>query len=273
MISEGLARAKINLTLHVTGQREDGFHLLDSLVSFADFGDHITLTQADRMSLEVFGAFSTGVPADSRNLVWRAAELSGWTGHIALQKNLPHAAGIGSGSSDAATVLRLLKQQGLKIRTDKVLNLGADIPVCMAAKSTRMTGIGEHLEFVETPPLPAVLVNPGLQVPTGQVFANLASKQNSPMPARVPGFSDVSDYVSWLAEQRNDLEGPASDQATEIDRVLDTLRETGNALLARMSGSGATCFALYPTMKAAHFAAYEIGAAHSDWWIMATELS
>ena len=128
------APAKINLTLHVTGRRADGYHLLDSLVVFADTGDLLQLDPGPELALDVSGLFAGGVPADERNLVWKAAEGAGWTGHISLDKQLPHGAGIGGGSSDAAAVLRALAGQGTGIPEDLSLSLGADVPVCMAAR-------------------------------------------------------------------------------------------------------------------------------------------
>lgn len=273
MTAEVFAPAKINLTLHVTGQRSDGYHLLDSLVTFADIGDTLVLDPAQELSLRVSGPFATGVPEDARNLVWRAAQGAGWAGHIQLNKQLPHGAGIGGGSSDAAAVLLALQAQGLEISSDLPLDLGADVPVCMAAKATRMRGIGEQLTPVALPKLPALLLNPRVPVPTGQVFSALATRRNPPMPEVVPPFDGPEGCADWLKQQRNDLEIPAVAFAPEIDRALSDLRCTGNVLMARMSGSGATCFALYPTMKAAHFAAYEIGAEHPEWWCFATELS
>ncbi len=273
MKAEAFAPAKINLTLHVTGQRADGYHLLDSLVVFADVGDHLTLTPAPGLSLEVSGEFSIGVPCDGRNLAWQAAETLGWTGHIHLDKHLPHGGGIGGGSSDAAATLRALTGQGARMPDTVPLSLGADVPVCMMASASRMRGIGERIEPVALPPLPALLVNPGIAVPTGPVFTALASRQNLPMPADIPDFQTPEDCADWLQGQRNDLEVPAKAIAPGISDVLQDLSATKDVLLARMSGSGSTCFALYPTHKAAHFAAYEIGAAHPDWWCRATLLS
>ncbi|WP_246035935.1 4-(cytidine 5'-diphospho)-2-C-methyl-D-erythritol kinase [Aliishimia ponticola] len=263
------APAKINLTLHVTGQRADGYHLLDSLVVFADIGDRLEITPGPELSLTVQGPFADGVPTDARNLVWRAAELAHWRGHIRLFKSLPHGAGIGGGSSDAAA---LLWASGAGLDPDAVLALGADVPVCYAAQPMRMRGIGERLDPVQVPPLPAVLVNPGGVVPTGQVFSSMASRDNAPMPDVIPDFADADACCAWLAGQRNDLEVPAAALLRDIDTALSELRSTGNVRLVRMSGSGATCFAIYPTLKAAKFAAYEIEAAHPDWWIVATTL-
>lgn len=273
MAAEVFAPAKINLTLHVTGRRADGYHLLDSLVAFADAGDRLRLAPGPELALEVSGLFAAGVPADARNLVWKAAEGAGWTGRISLDKQLPHGAGIGGGSSDAAAVLRAVAGQGGNIPAELPLSLGADVPVCMAARACRMQGIGERITPVELPELYALLVNPGVHVPTGPVFSALASRDNPPMPQDIPAFTSAEDCAAWLAGQRNDLEAPARELAPEIDRTLADLRSSRQALLARMSGSGATCFALYPTKKAAHMAAYEIGAEHPDWWCSAVTLT
>lgn len=266
----GRAPAKINLTLHITGQRDDGYHLLDSIVAFADFGDELQLVEGPQMLLDVSGPFATGVPLDQRNLVWQAAELAGWSGRISLEKHLPHAAGIGGGSSDAATVLRLV---GGHVPPTAALALGADVPVCLQGQGARMRGIGEVVEPAMLPPLPALLVNPGVEVPTGGVFNRLTEKANAPMPEGLPAFQGVEDCAAWLMKQRNDLEHPAVQLASDVGLVLEELSRTRDVLMARMSGSGATCFALYPTMKSAHFAAYDIGAAHPDWWVRACTLS
>ncbi|WP_299642784.1 4-(cytidine 5'-diphospho)-2-C-methyl-D-erythritol kinase [uncultured Ruegeria sp.] len=273
MVIKAFAPAKINLTLHVTGRREDGYHLLDSLVVFADLGDQLTFRPGPELSLDVRGEFADGVPADRRNLVWKAAEGVGWTGQIDLSKSLPHGAGIGGGSSDAAATLGALAGQGCDIPPELPLTLGADVPVCLKGRAIRMQGIGDRLAAVNLPHLPALLVNPNVQVPTGAVFNALASRDNPPMPEVIPDFASADDCAQWLGEQRNDLQVPAMGVAREIEQVLDELNMTNRALVARMSGSGSTCFALYPTMKDAHFAAYDIGAAHPDWWCRATQLN
>ncbi|MEP2718558.1 4-(cytidine 5'-diphospho)-2-C-methyl-D-erythritol kinase [Pseudophaeobacter sp.] len=273
MTAEVFAPAKINLTLHVTGQRADGYHLLDSLVAFADLGDHLRLEPGSEMAIDLRGPFAEGVPVDGRNLLWQAAQGADWTGAVHLDKQLPHGAGIGGGSSDAAALLTALAEQGHKIPADLPLSLGADVPVCGLARAARMRGIGEQVTPIELPVLPALLVNPGVHVPTGAVFSGLQSRDNAPMPEAIPEFSDPQDCAAWLAEQRNDLEPPARGAAPEIDRVLADLGASSGALLSRMSGSGATCFALYPTKKAAHMAAYEIGAEHPEWWMRAVNLT
>ena len=273
MKAEAFAPAKINLTLHVTSQRADGYNLLDSLVTFADLGDQLTLTSRSELSLDVSGEFADGVPCDARNLVWRAAEAVDWTGHIHLEKRLPHGGGIGGGSSDAAAVLRTLIDQGGEMGDTAPLSLGADVPVCMLASAARMRGTGERVEPVTLPSLPALLVNPGIAVPTGQVFLALKNRENAPMTAQIPTPETPEECADWLQGQRNDLEAAAKAVAPGITEVIDVLGDTRGALLTRMSGSGSTCFALYPTMKAAHFAACEIGATHPEWWCRATLLS
>ncbi|TNJ47646.1 4-(cytidine 5'-diphospho)-2-C-methyl-D-erythritol kinase [Phaeobacter sp. B1627] len=271
--AEIFAPAKINLTLHVTGRRDDGYHLLDSLVAFASIGDRLRMTPGAGLSLEVTGLFAGGVPTDARNLVWQAAEGAGWQGHIDLDKRLPHGAGIGGGSSDAAALLRAMIDEGAAIPEALPLSLGADVPVCLAARASRMRGIGEEITACAVPKLPALLVNPGVAVPTGAVFSSLGTADNAAMPESLPAFRSPEDCAQWLRTQRNDLEPPAIKVAPQIARVLSDLRGTRDVLMARMSGSGSTCFALYPSLKAAHFAAYEIGTAQPDWWCVATELT
>jgi 4-diphosphocytidyl-2-C-methyl-D-erythritol kinase len=257
MTTEGFAPAKINLTLHITGQRDDGYHLLDSLVVFADIGDRLWFTPGDGLKIDVSGPFAHGVPTDRRNLVWKAAELAGWTGHIRLEKNLPHGAGIGGGSSDAAAVLRAFGGAA------QAADLGADVPVCLKTVPQRMRGIGDVLEpLTPLPPLEIVLVNPGVSVPTGPVFAALGSKRNPSMAATLPAFRDAVEFCDWLGQQRNDLEASARAIAPQIDAVLLALED---AVLARMSGSGATCFGLYS--GGATEAATRIAQAHPDWWV------
>lgn len=269
--TEAFAPAKINLTLHVTGHRADGYHLLDSLVVFAALGDRIRLRPAERPSLRVTGPMAAGVPEDGRNLALRAARLAGAEElEITLEKHLPAAAGIGGGSSDAAAVLRALGAAE-RIEVDDLMALGADLPVCMAARPARMQGAGESVEPVPSiPPLPAVLVNPGVALSTGAVFRAM-SCFGAPMP-EIPGFADVSDCTAWLRRQRNDLQAPACALAPEVGACLAALDGAG-ALLARMSGSGATCFGLFASTEGAERVAARIGAAHPDWWVRATQLA
>ena len=267
---EAFAPAKINLTLHVTGQRDDGYSLLDSLVVFGDVGDRITLTPAGDMSLSAAGPFAAGVPEDQSNLVWRALKAVGWQGSVSLIKNLPNGAGIGGGSSDAAAVLRCLigERAGVDVELDLLVSLGADVPVCLSPRPQRMRGIGEELAHVPSvPALSMVLVNPGAHVPTRDVFVGLATRDNAPMET-FGGWASWSDFVDWLALQRNDLEAAACSVAPEIKLAQDALND---ARLVRMSGSGSTCFGIYPDQTAAQRAAGRIKSEHPDWWVQPTE--
>ncbi|MBS0126363.1 4-(cytidine 5'-diphospho)-2-C-methyl-D-erythritol kinase [Thetidibacter halocola] len=264
-----LAPAKVNLCLHVTGQRSDGYHLLDSIVMFADLGDRIALAPAPAMALTVTGPRAAGVPDDARNLCWKAADRYGRAVSITLDKHLPAAAGIGGGSSDAAAVLRGLERMTGRPPAFDPLALGADVPVCMLGRAARMTGIGEGVEPLDLPPLPAVLVNPGIEVPTPSVFRALPSKHNPPLDP-IPEGAAPGVLIDWLATQRNDLEPPARAQAPVIGAVLAALAP---ARLARMSGSGATCFGLCDSLTDAQALADAIQAAHPGWWVAAVTLS
>lgn len=261
---DAFAPAKINLTLHVTGQRPDGYHLLESLVAFADFGDRLWLTPGDEMRIDVEGPFADGVPEDARNLVWQACALAGWQGHVRLEKKLPHGAGIGGGSSDAAAVLGALKSDA------DGLSLGADVPVCRQGRAAMMRGIGEQVTPVALPvPVYAVLLNPMRHVATPAVFRGLAQKQNAPMP---PMPQDPSEFWSWLADQRNDLEAPAIAAQHVISDALKTLSHHG-ARVVRMSGSGSTCFALFDSRGLNDVVAQDLARAHPDWWVQSCCLS
>ncbi len=270
------APAKVNLTLHVTGRRDDGYHLLDSLVVHVGTGDDLTVADADAPAFIVTGPHAAGVPADGSNLVLRAAALMGGPPlSITLDKRLPPASGIGGGSSDAAATLRAIAAlRGAPLPTgDAVLALGADVPVCLAARPARMSGIGERLAPVAPlPPAWLVLVNPGVSVPTPVVFRALACRENPPMPADLPAWPDAPALAAWLTTQRNDLEAPARAIAPAIGDTLAALAATPGCRLARMSGSGATCFGLYATATAAEAAAASLSAAHPDWWTAAAPL-
>lgn len=267
------ARAKINLSLHVTGRRGDGYHLLDSFVVFTDFGDRVSIAPSDSLSLTVTGPRAEGVPDDSSNLCLRAARLFDLPGcAITLDKHLPAAAGIGGGSADAAAVIALLwKATGQMPDPAQVLALGADVPVCLTGQPVRMRGIGEDLTPAPAlPPLWCVLVNPGVAVPTGAVFRALLEVDNPPMadfPTRWAGPAALCD---WLADQRNDLQPPACAAQPAIAGVLAAIADTG-ALLTRMSGSGATCFGLFDRPESADRAAQAL--ARPGWWVQASALA
>ncbi|PZX16619.1 4-diphosphocytidyl-2-C-methyl-D-erythritol kinase [Palleronia aestuarii] len=273
MTVEAFAPAKINLSLHVTGRRADGYHLLDSLVAFADIGDRIRLTPAAEWSLAVEGPMAPGVPTGEDNLCLKAARMMGGPpAAITLIKELPAAAGIGGGSADAAAVLRGLNALDERPLPAEPVALGADIPVCLRARAARMRGIGEQVEDVPSlPPLYACLVNPGVTVPTPDIFATLTQRENAPMPD-IQECTEIEEFAVWLARQRNDLEGPARAIAPSIGVVLGLLAATSGCQLARMSGSGATCFGLYPSLPEAREAAAEIRAQRPNWWVAATPL-
>jgi 4-diphosphocytidyl-2-C-methyl-D-erythritol kinase len=269
-----LAAAKVNLCLHVTGQRSDGYHLLDSLVVFAGLGDRLTFHAADDLRLTIGGPQAANLPLTDDNLILRAARAFGVArgAHIHLDKHLPIASGIGGGSADAAAALRgLARLWGVPLPdAATVLALGADVPVCMAARAVRMAGIGQVLSAV--PALPAahlVLVNPGVAVPTPAVFRALASKANPPLPA-IPRFASLPDFAIWLATQRNDLEPPAMALAPVIASAKAAIAAQPGCLLARMSGSGATCFGLFTTADQAELAAQAIQ--RPGWWVAASPL-
>ena len=273
------APAKVNLALHVTGRRADGYHLLDSLVVFAGVGDWLDVERAETSRLTVTGPFAEGVPAGPENLIWKAHGLFADAPplHVTLEKHLPHAAGIGGGSSDAAALLRVLSGPfGCAPRdTPALLSLGADLPVCLSDRPQRMSGIGETVAPVPAlPPLDLVLVNPGVSVPTGRVFQTLRSTNGAPLDAMAwaCGVGDPLDgFLAWLTAQRNDLEAPARAIAPEIQDTLDALSATEGCRLARMSGSGATCFGLYDGRRPdlARDAAARIASAHPLWWVQA----
>lgn len=264
------APAKVNLALHVTGRRADGYHLLDSLVVFADMGDRLVLRRGTGAGIRISGPQARGVPDGPDNLALRAASESGARDvAITLEKHIPAGAGLGGGSADAAAVLRALGHWG--VHHPDPLALGADLPVCMAAQTARMSGIGEQVTPLDgIPPLPVVLVNPGVSLATGAVFGALAGRFDAPM-GKVPGFSGVEDCAHWLRHQRNDL-GPAAQALVPvIGDCLAALR-CGGALLARMSGSGASCFGLFATLAAAKQAAQAITVQKPDWWVHAVTL-
>jgi 4-diphosphocytidyl-2-C-methyl-D-erythritol kinase len=245
-----LAPAKINLTLHVTGRRADGFHALDSLVVFTSFGDEVALLEGSPAGLTVSGTHAASVPSGEGNLIARAARLIGATDTaLRLEKRLPAAAGMGGGSSDAAAALHLLAEtRGLDVPdTAALMNLGSDLPVCMAAPAPcRMRGRGERIDPLG--PLPEVgllIVNPGVALSTPAVFAALAQRANPAMPETLPQWTGAEQFCGWLGEMRNDLEAPARQLVPEIGEVLTTLAAQPGCLLARMTGSGATCFGLF----------------------------
>jgi 4-diphosphocytidyl-2-C-methyl-D-erythritol kinase len=265
------ARAKINLYLHVTGRRSDGYHLLDSLAVFADVRDYIEAKPADTLSLTIDGPFGQALTAEPDNLVLRAAralaEAAGIEPAAALRltKTLPVASGIGGGSADAAATLHVLSDLWhVPVPPSLPASLGADVPVCMASRACRMQGIGEIL--APAPELPAcglVLVNPGVAVSTPSVFR--ARTGGFTPPADLPpAWTDAAGMAEALARLTNDLQAPAEALCPAISDVLTALRSHPACLLARMSGSGATCFGLTRTPAQASQVAAAL--ARPGWW-------
>ena len=280
-----LARAKVNLYLHVLGRRPDGYHLLDSLVVFADVGDRIEVAAADSLRLAIDGPLAAEVPGGDDNLVLRAARaLADAAGEpragaaIRLTKSLPVASGIGGGSADAAATLRALARLWrVDIDGERLgrlaLTLGADVPMCLQAQPVFAGGIGERID--PAPDLPAcalLLVNPRAALPTPGVFARRRG------PSSQPGQfgtrpADARALAAQLADRRNDLTEAAIALVPVIGSVLDALRATPGVLLARMSGSGATCVGLCEDEAAASAAARALAERHPHWWITAASVA
>lgn len=273
------APAKINLALHVVGRRPDGYHLLDSLVVFADVGDRVTALASDGLALAITGPRAEGLEVEG-NLVLRAASMLkdsagtlGLGAALTLEKHLPVASGIGGGSSDAAAALRAL--DGLwrlgfgRGRLAEIgMDLGADVPVCVHGAAARMRGIGEAIEPVALPQVSLVLVNPGRPLSTTAVFGRLERRDNPSMEA-LPVLRTAGDLAGWLKRCRNDLEPPALGAEPLVGDVLRVLMAAPGCLIARMSGSGATCFGLFADHGAAERAAGFFAENRRDWWAAA----
>lgn len=291
LIEDG--RAKVNLTLRVVGRRVDGYHDLESVVAFADCADHLSLTPGPKLDLKTIGPLAQACGETSDNLVFKAAQLLGERvrdlvlGDFVLDKVLPVAAGIGGGSADAAAALRLLARAnnlaGDDISLIEVARLtGADVPVCLASRACAMTGVGDTLLPLSLPKMPCVMVNPRVPVATKDVFAALGLRNGE----LLVGASDVIEAAGWpepgasledwveaLAAGCNDLEAPARRIQPVIGEVLSALSASNGAWLARMSGSGATCFAIYENTAEAQRAAQKIQLDHPQWWVHAGTLS
>ena len=280
------APAKVNLTLHVLGRRADGWHELDSLVAFAGCGDWLDFTPADTLSLTIEGPTAAAAGPTDDNLVLRAAgalaeRVPGLRlGRFRLLKSLPVAAGLGGGSSDAAAALRALAAANRLASDDPRLfaaaaTVGADVPVCLDPRARRMGGRGERLgPALGLPPLAAVLANPGVAASTPAVFAALGLAAGAiAAPPRLPLFDgDAADAIAALKAGRNDLQASAVRLAPAIAATLEALQQLAGARLVRMSGSGATCFALFDDRHATVRAARALRCAYPNWWVRATLL-
>jgi 4-diphosphocytidyl-2-C-methyl-D-erythritol kinase len=288
------ARAKVNLTLRVNGRRVDGYHDLESVVAFCDCADRLTLTPGPELILTMTGPLAGACGETSDNLVLKAAQLLGRSvaglkaGSFALEKILPVAAGIGGGSADAAAALRLLARlNDLALDDERLrevaLATGADVPVCLASRACDMTGVGETLMWLSPPKMPCVLVNPCIPVATKDVFAALGLRHGQLLvgatdvmmqgPSWPEEGGSLEEWVEALASGSNDLEAPAMKIQPVIGVVISALNATNGAWLARMSGSGATCFALYENTADAKRAADQILREHPEWWVHAGVLS
>jgi 4-diphosphocytidyl-2-C-methyl-D-erythritol kinase len=286
------ARAKVNLTLRVVGRRVDGYHDLESVVAFADCADRLTLLPGGDLKLRTSGPLANACGDLDDNLVLKAARLLAErvpgmkSGTFTLHKALPVAAGIGGGSADAAAALRLLaRANGLAIGDARVIEVarltGADVPVCVPSQACVMTGVGERLLPLALPKLPCVLVNPRVAVATKDVFAALGLRNGE----LLVGVTDVIQAMVWpdagasleewveaFSDSSNDLEEPAMRIQPVIRNVISALNATNGAWLSRMSGSGATCFAIYENTAEAGRAADKIRQDHPEWWVHAGAL-
>jgi len=287
-------RAKVNLTLRVVGRRTDGYHDIESVVAFADCADHLTLTPGSELDLRTSGPLAEACGAMSDNLVIKAAHLLRErlpdlkVGSFTLDKVLPVAAGIGGGSADAAAALRLLAQlNGLAFDDPRIIEVaqltGADVPVCVASRACVMTGVGENLQPLNLPKMPSVMVNPCVPVATKDVFRALGLRSGELLVGATDVLlqdrswpesdASVAEWIEAFVEVGNDLEAPALRIQPVIDEVLSALRNAKGAKLARMSGSGATCFAIFADDADAQAAAGKIRRDHPVWWVHAGTLS
>jgi 4-diphosphocytidyl-2-C-methyl-D-erythritol kinase len=279
-----LAPAKVNLDLCVLGRRDDGYHELDSVVVFVELADRLTFEPGDGLRLELGGPFAQALAGEAQNLVLRAAKLlAGRAGRgagvrIRLEKHIPVAAGLGGGSADAAATLRGLDRLwGLGLDRAELrrlaLGLGADVPACLESRPVRMRGIGERLEPLSgVAALPLLLVNPGVPVPTGAVFARLEGRVAAPSQGPPAAFGDGGHLLAWLGASANHLEPSACALAPAIADVLQALRARPGCALARMSGSGATCFALFEAPSVLCAAEAALRARAPGWWLQATRI-
>lgn len=286
MTLERRARPKVNLTLEITGRRDDGYHLLESLVVFAEGGDRLIFESSGSLSLTCDGPFAGQLPATEENLVMKAARglaalapgSAGGRAAIHLQKNLPAAGGIGGGSADAAAALDgLVELWGLRpdprALYDLALSVGADLPVCLNGKPCLMRGIGEELEAAPALPQAALLlVNPGTALSTPEVFKAREGSFSTPKPWP-ERFDSFEQFVEALAIRSNDLEPPARGLQPVVGEVLAALEALPGCRLARLSGSGPTCFGLFTSLGEAEDAAAALALRHPGWWRLASTVS
>lgn len=278
------AYGKINLYLHVTGKRSDGYHLLDTLMVPVDFHDVITLSESDSFSLSVEGEFAGKLPSQKDNIVTRAVELLAKRAQkqtnlaIHIQKNIPIGAGMAGGSADAAATLRALNQfwqlgYSLEELAETAIQVGADVPFCLYQHPAFVSGIGEVITpITEFPEMFAVLVNPRIHVDTPSVFqAGIQTMSGTvKKPATLP--NTLADWIPFLQKQQNDLVENACLQAPVIPEIISLLQHTSDCLLAQMSGSGATCFGLFENHQQAQNVMSQLKRSYPQWWCTATKI-
>lgn len=277
------APAKVNLYLHVVGRRPDGYHLLDSLFAFATDGDVISVSHAEDLSLEIIGPYASELSAGEDNIVLKAARMLASElktepkAHIVLEKNLPIASGIGGGSSDAAAALQALQKLWQKEVDEKRLyeiglKLGADVPSCLAAKSVQVAGIGDILTSARKHPiLFTVLVNANKPVSTPAVFKAREESFSAPNPIS-EDFTDIGAFAEALKQRNNDLGAAACRVEPSVQAVLGAIGSYSSCLLARMSGSGGTCFGIFKSKEDAVSCQKRLAEAHPDWWVKETQI-
>ena len=279
------AKAKINLSLEILGKRTDGYHELRSLVAFADIGDKLQLGENAEPGLSITGPHAANL--EGKNLIEVAVtylkskfpDLA--PGHFYLEKLLPVASGIGGGSADAAAALRLMALQlDIEVNTlnkaDIAKSLGADVPVCLDQDAVFMTGIGEHLTKLHSfPKIPCVLINPAVQISTGQIFQKLNAPpvQNTASTIQLPDhFENIDQLIQYMKLHKNDLQPVAEQIEPAVKSVLEELSSLDRCLIARMSGSGATCFGLFDDITVAQSAASDIEKRYQNWWVQSGTL-
>lgn len=273
-------RAKINLSLHITGTRANGYHELESIVAFADTGDEISVVSADTLKLSVKGEFAYALHENEDNLVLRAARALQRKAevtvgaHLMLEKNLPVASGMGGGSGDAAATLLLLRDFWKLEIDDAVLcklalSLGADVPMCLRNESAIVRGVGEAIEPITLPHWYVLLVNPRIALSTAEIFSDYAAL-HMPLDAPLRGYG--GDWLGILKKSHNALQPAASARAPIIRELVDRISNTQGCMLARMSGSGATCYGLYETEALVKFAGEALAQSYPDFWLKTANL-
>ena len=264
------AHAKVNLALHVLGRRRDGYHELDSIVAFAEFGDSVSAEVCRGLSVEISGSAADGVPAGEENIAFKAARLlnAELGARVKIEKRIPAASGLGGGSADAV----LSSQWEIPVGPiSKFARVGADIPVCLAGGLSRIKGAGERVELLEAgwPELPLVLASAGEKISTAKVFGG-AGNFGGALAGEIPKDCSIAELSEWLARQRNDLEPSAQSIAPSIGHVLSELSGCRGCLLTRMSGSGGACFGIFENVDAAKESAKKIRRKNRSWWCIDT---